>query len=222
MRKLSLLLLIAFLQLTLISVVKGQSKKSAVTVGYKIDLSGKWAFQIDSLDIGIKQKWYGSALTNKIMLPGSMTTNGLGNDITVNTPWTGSIEDSTWFRSPEYKQYRKPGNIKVPFWLQPTKYYKGAAWYQKKVTVPALWSKKHIELYIERSHWETTVWVDDKQIGMQNSLSTAQVFDLSAELSPGSHQITIRVDNRVKDFNVGQNSHSISDHTQTNWNGMIG
>jgi len=222
MRKLILLLLIAFLQLTLISVVKGQSKKSAVTVGYKIDLSGNWAFQIDSLDIGIKQKWYGSALTNKIMLPGSMTTNGLGNDITVNTPWTGSIEDSTWFRSPEYKQYRKPGNIKVPFWLQPTKYYKGAAWYQKKVTVPALWSKKHIELYIERSHWETTVWVDDKQIGMQNSLSTAQVFDLSAELSPGSHQITIRVDNRVKDFNVGQNSHSISDHTQTNWNGMIG
>ena len=222
MRKLILLLLIAFLQLTLISVVKGQSKKSAVTVGYKIDLSGNWAFQIDSLDIGIKQKWYGSNLTNKITLPGSMTTNGLGNDITVNTPWTGSIEDSTWFRSPEYEQYRKPGNIKIPFWLQPNKYYKGAAWYQKKVTVPALWSKKHIELYIERSHWETTVWVDDKQIGMQNSLSTAQVFDLSAELSPGSHQITIRVDNRVKDFNVGQNSHSISDHTQTNWNGMIG
>ena len=222
MRKLILLLLIAFLQLTLITFVKGQSKKSAVTVGYKIDLSGNWAFQIDSLDIGIKQKWYGSALTNKITLPGSMTTNGLGNDITVNTPWTGSIEDSTWFHSPEYEQYRKPGNIKIPFWLQPTKYYKGAAWYQKKVTVPALWSKKHIELYIERSHWETTVWVDDKQIGMQNSLSTAQVFDLSAELSPGSHQITIRVDNRVKDFNVGQNSHSISDHTQTNWNGMIG
>jgi len=222
MRKLILLLLIAFLQLTLISVVKGQSKRNAVTVGYKIDLSGNWAFQIDSLDIGIKQKWYGSNLTNKITLPGSMTTNGLGNDITVNTPWTGSIEDSTWFRSPEYEQYRKPGNIKIPFWLQPNKYYKGAAWYQKKVTVPALWSKKHIELYIERSHWETTVWVDDKQIGMQNSLSTAQVFDLSAELSPGSHQITIRVDNRVKDFNVGQNSHSISDHTQTNWNGMIG
>ncbi|SDP82418.1 Glycosyl hydrolases family 2, TIM barrel domain [Mucilaginibacter sp. OK268] len=221
MRKLTLLL-IAFLQLTLITVVKGQSKKSAVTVGYKIDLSGNWAFQIDSLDIGIKQKWYGSNLTNKITLPGSMTTNGLGNDITVNTPWTGGIEDSTWFRNPGYEQYRKPGNIKIPFWLQPTKYYKGAAWYQKKVTIPAVWSKKHLELYIERSHWETTVWVDDKQIGMQNSLSTAQVFDLSEELSPGSHQITIRVDNRIKNFNVGQNSHSISDHTQTNWNGMIG
>jgi beta-galactosidase/beta-glucuronidase len=222
MRKLTLLLLIAFLQLTLITVVKGQSEKSSVMADYKIDLSGKWAFKVDSLDQGIAKKWYGTALSDKITLPGSMTTNGLGNDITVNTPWTGGIEDSTWFHSPMYEQYRKPGNIKIPFWLQPTKYYKGAAWYQKKVIIPALWSKKHIELYIERSHWETTVWVDDKQIGMQNSLSTAQVFDLSAELSPGNHQITIRVDNRVKDFNVGQNSHSISDHTQTNWNGMIG
>jgi hypothetical protein len=222
MRKLILLLLIVFLQLTLTIVVKGQSKKSSLTAGYKIDLSGNWSFQIDSLDRGITQKWYTNNLTGKIKLPGSMTTNGLGNDITVNTAWTGSIEDSTWFHSPEYEQYRKPGNIKIPFWLQPVKYYKGAAWYQKKVTIPAAWSKKHIELYIERSHWETTVWVDDKQIGMQNSLSTAQVFDLSAGLSPGSHQITIRVDNRVKDFNVGQNSHSISDHTQTNWNGMIG
>jgi hypothetical protein len=41
-------------------------------------------------------------------------------------------------------------------------------------------------------------------------------------LTPGTHRITIRVDNRIKDFNVGVNSHSISDHTQGNWNGMIG
>jgi hypothetical protein len=222
MKKLTALLLIAFLQLILINFVKGQSKRNSVTAVYKIDLSGSWAFQIDSLDKGIAQKWYESTLKDKVILPGSMTTNGKGDDITTHTPWTGSIEDSTWFRSPEYAQYRKPGNVKVPFWLQPVKYYKGAAWYQKKVNISSSWYKKHVELYIERSHWETTVWVDGKQIGMQNSLSTAQVFDLSNTLSPGQHQITVRVDNRVKDFNVGQNSHSISDHTQTNWNGMIG
>lgn len=222
MKKLSSLLLIAFLQFTCITIANAQSKKTPVSAGKKIDLSGDWAFQTDSLDEGVTQKWYANTLKDKVTLPGSMTTNGKGNDITVHTPWTGSIEDSTWFRSPEYAQYRKPGNVKVPFWLQPVKYYKGAAWYQKKVDVPASWYKKHVELYIERSHWETTVWVDGKQIGMQNSLSTAQVFDLSNTLSPGQHQITIRVDNRVKDFNVGQNSHSISDHTQSNWNGMIG
>jgi len=188
----------------------------------KIDLSGNWSYQLDSLDKGIAQHWYNRKFANKVMFPGSLTTNHIGNDITVNTPWTGSIEDSTWFRSPQYAQYRKPGNIKVPFWLQPVKYYKGAAWYSKEVNIPASWHGKYIELYIERSHWETTIWVDDKQVGMQNSLATAHVFDLSSILTPGRHQITVRVDNRVKDIDFGRDSHSITDHTQGNWNGMIG
>ena len=44
----------------------------------------------------------------------------------------------------------KPGNIKVPFWLQPTKYYKGAAWYQKEVDIPASWNKKHISAFFRK------------------------------------------------------------------------
>ncbi|MCU7552650.1 beta-galactosidase [Chitinophagaceae bacterium LB-8] len=187
-----------------------------------IDLSGTWFFQVDSLDKGVQEQWYNKKLDDKISLPGSMTTNGKGNDITVNTPWTGQIVDSSWFFKSEYAQYREPGNIKVPFWLQPVKYYKGAAWYQKNVSIPDNWKGKHLELFIERSHWETTVWVDDQQIGMDNSLGTPHVFNLTHVLSPGTHRITVRVDNRVKDFNVGQNSHSISDHTQSNWNGMVG
>ena len=151
-----------------------------------------------------------------------MTSNGKGNDISVNTPWTGSIVNSSWYTEPEYAKYRKKGNIKVPFWLQPVKYYRGAAWYQKTINIPASWKQKHIELFIERSHWESTVWVDNKQVGMQNSLGTPHVFDLTRAITPGSHKITVRIDNRVKDFDVGPNSHSISDHTQTNWNGMVG
>lgn len=188
----------------------------------KIDLSGEWRFQMDSTDVGITEQWYNRKLTDKVTLPGSMTTNGKGNDITLHTPWTGQIVDSSWFFKPEYARYRQPGNIKIPFWLQPVKYYKGAAWYQKTVSIPQKWKGKPLELFIERSHWETTVWVDNKEIGMQNSLATQHIFDLSKALSPGKHQISIRVDNRVKDINVGQNSHSISDHTQSNWNGMIG
>jgi hypothetical protein len=188
----------------------------------QINLSGAWRFQIDSLDKGITEQWFSRKLQDKISLPGSMTTNGKGNEITTHTPWTGSIVDSSWFIKPQYAPYRKPGNIKIPFWLQPTKYYKGAAWYQKTITIPANWNNKHLELFIERSHWETTVWIDNREIGMQNSLGTPHVFDLTDALTPGTHQITIRIDNRVKDFNVGQNSHSISDHTQSNWNGMVG
>ncbi|MCU0405044.1 MAG: beta-galactosidase [Chitinophagaceae bacterium] len=189
---------------------------------FKIDLKGEWLFQMDSLDRGETEKWFNKLLSDKIKLPGSMTTNGKGNDISLNTPWTGQVVDSSWFFKPEYAQYRQPGNIKIPFWLQPVKYYKGAAWYQKTINIPASWQGKPTELFIERTHWETTVWIDNQEIGMQNSLGTAHVFQLGKALSPGMHRLTIRVDNRVKDFNVGQNSHSISDHTQSNWNGMIG
>ena len=77
-------------------------------------------------------------------------------------------------------------------------------------------------MFLERCHWETTLWIDGKEIGLQNSLATPHVFDITKYVSAGEHQLSIRVDNRVKDINVGPNSHSISDHTQSNWNGMIG
>lgn len=187
-----------------------------------IDLSGEWRFQVDSLDKGIEQQWFNRKLSDAVKLPGSMATNGKGNDVDMHTPWIGNIIDSSWFFKPAYAPYRQKGNIRIPFWLQPVKYYKGAAWYQKTVKIPASWKGKQIDLFIERSHWETTCWVDGKATGMQNSLGTPHVFNLARLLTPGVHQITVRIDNRVKNFDVGQNSHSISDHTQSNWNGMVG
>ncbi|SEW51549.1 sugar-binding domain-containing protein [Chitinophaga arvensicola] len=188
----------------------------------RIDLSGTWAFQTDSSDKGITDEWFNHGLKDHIRLPGSMTTNGKGDNITVNTPWTGNVVDKSWFTDAGYARYRQPGNIKVPFWLQPEKYYKGAAWYQKTITIPASWNRKNIQLFIERSHWETTVWIDDVKIGMDNSLGTPQLFDLGDKLLPGTHRLTIRVDNRVKDIKMGNDAHSVSDQTQGNWNGMVG
>jgi hypothetical protein len=211
--------------LLLIALLFASTTQKAQTVHlikYSIDLAGEWRFQIDSLDKGIEQQWFNRKLSDAITLPGSMTTNGKGNDVDINTPWVGNIWDTSWFVKPEYAPYRRKGNIKVPFWLQPVKYYKGAAWYQKTVNIPAAWKGKQLELFIERSHWETTLWIDGKEIGMQNSLGTPHVFDVTKVLTPGRHQVTVRIDNRIKTFDVGQNSHSISDHTQSNWNGMVG
>jgi beta-galactosidase/beta-glucuronidase len=86
--------------------------------------------------------------------------------------------------------------VKVPFWLQPEKYYVGAAWYQKVVEIPANWKDQHIELLLERCHWETRVWVDDQAVGMQNSLATPHIYNLSDYLAPGKHTISILVDNQ--------------------------
>lgn len=187
-----------------------------------IDLSGEWKFQIDSLDAGISEHWYQSDLADIIQLPGSMTTNGKGNEISISTQWTGGIVDSSWYHDERYAKYRVPGNVKVPFWLQPEKYYVGAAWYQKVVEIPANWEEQHIELFMERCHWEMRVWVDDQEVGMQNSLATPHIYNLTDYLAPGKHTISILVDNRVKEIDPGINSHSIADHTQSNWNGIVG
>jgi len=188
----------------------------------RIDLSGGWNFQVDSLDKGVADKWFNHPLKDRIQLPGSMTTNGKGDEVTVSTPWVGNIIDKSWFVNDEYARYKQPGNIKIPFWLQPEKYYKGAAWYQKTINIPGSWNNKYIQLFIERSHWETTVWIDDVKIGMENSLGTPQLFEIGNKLPPGIHRLTVRVDNRIKNIEVGNDAHSVSDHTQTNWNGMVG
>lgn len=105
--------------------------------------------------------------------------------------------------------------------MQPDKSYVGVAWYSTGFTLPASMSKRNLLLLLERPHWETTVWVDGVKLGMQNSLSTPHRY-VFGNLKAGEHVLTIRVDNRVKDIDVGENAHSISDHTQTNWNGIAG
>jgi hypothetical protein len=187
-----------------------------------ISLAGDWQFQLDRNDAGIQEQWFNKKLEDKIKLPGSMLTNGKGDDVTLQTKWTGSIYDSSWFFNPRMEKYRQPGNLKFPFWLTPAKYYVGAAWYQKEVTIPISWTNQHIELFLERCHTETMVWVDGKETGMQNSLVAPHVYDLTTILSPGKHVISIRVDNRIKAINVGPDSHSLTDHTEGNWNGIIG
>lgn len=187
-----------------------------------IDLSGDWDFKIDSLNKGLTEKWFLAHLQEKVKLPGSMTENGKGDDISISTPWTGTIDDSSWFYKSEYKKYRTPGNIKVPFWLQPDKYYVGVAWYQKQIEIPSSWNGKHIELFLERCHWETRVWIDDKEAGMQNALGAPHYYDLTGLISPGKHTISIYIDNRIKDIRIGINASSISDNNGGNWNGIVG
>lgn len=189
----------------------------------QLSLAGHWAFAIDRNDVGVNEKWFSKKLSDKIHLPGSMNENGKGDDVTLTTKWTGSIYDSSFFFQPRLAKYRQPGNLKIPFWLTPLKYYVGVAWYQKEIVTPANWANKNISLFLERTHISTRVWIDGKQVdSIQNSLSTPHEYNLTKFVSAGRHTIAIRIDNRIKDVNVGPDSHSVSDHTQSNWNGVIG
>ena len=188
-----------------------------------IDLSGTWRFQIDREDEGVRNKWFEKDLNDSIILPGSMPQRLKGDDVSVRTQWTGSLYDSSYYFNPYLEKYRQEGGVKLPFFLTPDKYYVGVAWYQKEVDIPSQWQGQSFALTLERPHIETTVWVDNQKIGMQNSLSVPHIYDLTKVLRPGKTcRITVRVDNRIKDINVGPDSHSISDQTQGNWNGIAG
>src|SRR4030042_1586113 len=206
--------------LFLFLVVTGCTNKD-IEVRNRLSLAGEWKFRIDSLDQGITDKWYNGLLTETVSLPGSMAENGKGDEVTVNTDWTGDIFDKSYFVDKKYEKYRQPGNIKIPFWLKPVKYYKGVAWYQKEVDIPEDWSGKHVTLFLERCHWESTVFVNGNKAGTRNSLAAPHEYDISSQLIPGKNLISIRMDNRVI-IPIGVNSHSISDHTQSNWNGITG
>src|SRR5258708_19186287 len=134
-----------------VSVISAQSKmNTGGSTGEKIDLSGEWLFQIDSLDNGVGQQWWLTPLRDKIHLPGSMTTNGKGDEVTAATKWTGNLWNNTWLTDTAYEKYRQPGNVKISFWLQPVKYYAGPAWYQKKIKTNAGLKDHPVELFLER------------------------------------------------------------------------
>ncbi|MDR1937684.1 MAG: beta-galactosidase, partial [Tannerellaceae bacterium] len=181
---------------------------------------GKWQVKLDPEDTGVNEQWFNTAFGDPITLPGSLQEQGYGNDVDINTPWTGQIVDSSWYKAPEYAKFREKGNVKVPFWLNPVKHYTGVAWYRKEINVPSGWKGKNIFLELERTHWETTLYVDGNAVGSQDALSTPHRYEL-AGIKPGKHRLTLRVDNRVN-IPVGVNAHSVSDHTQSNWNGLTG
>ena len=124
-----------------------------------IDLSGTWQFRIDRNNQGIQEQWYKQNLEETILLPGSMPERGKGDEVTAQTDWTGSLYDSSYYYNPYMEKYRKAGNVKLPFFLTPTKHYVGVAWYKKEVTLPKDWKGKRITLFLERPHTETTVWL---------------------------------------------------------------
>jgi hypothetical protein len=186
-----------------------------------LSLAGEWKFKVDSLDKGIQENWFNTDFEETVRLPGSMAENGKGDDISVNTKWTGDIVDKSYFTDKKYEKYRQPGNIKIPFWLKPVKYYKGPAWYQKEFDLPLFWDGKNITLFLERPHWGSTLYVNGKKAGSENSLSVPHQYDITDLVRSGKNRISIRIDNRMM-IPVGVNSHSISDHTQSNWNGIAG
>ena len=179
-----------------------------------IDLSGKWSIVHHASD---------SAVAKEIMLPGSMLTNGIGNQVTAETKWTGSMYDMSYYYATRFEKYRQPDNIKFPFFLTPAKEYVGGAEYSRTVKIPSDWKGTDVTLFLERPHIETEVYVNSRYVGKDSTLSVPHRFNITKYIQPGKDNlISIKVYNGIENVCVGQDSHSVTDQTQGNWNGIIG
>ncbi len=161
----------------------------------RIPLEGEWKFALDWNNIGIKEGWYNKSLAETVKFPGTTDEQEKG---TKNT----ATEETTR--------------------LSRAYYYEGKAWYSKEINIPLSFIGKQVTLTLERTK-ATRVWLDSLFIGSANNILTPQKYDLSKVITPGRHKLTIMIDNgpnSVPDEIKG--SHSWSDNTQTNWNGIIG
>lgn len=100
--------------------------------------------------------------------------------------------------------------------------YRGRAWYQHEIEIPADWKGMPVYLFLERTK-PSEVYVDGKLMGSSNDISTPQVYNLSSALTTGSHKLSIMVDNGSGvPEQLYASSHAYTEDTQTNWNGIIG
>lgn len=183
-------------------------------------VDGDWAVSLDRNDQGIARGWFRRPLSASVQVRGSLPAQGLGDAVTIDTPWTASLANKQFFTAPDYAAYRAPGQVKVPFFLQPDTYYVGPAWFQREIVIPPSWADRHAVVSLERPHWETQVWIDGRYLGRNDSLYAPHEYDLG-RLRPGTYLLTIRVDNRLQ-IDIGSDSHGVTDHTQGNWNGIVG
>jgi len=186
-----------------------------------ISLTGAWDFCLT--DSAIHTPPADVQWNDYVMLPGSLLTNGKGDSVSVDTRWTGSLYDSSYYFNPYMERYRQREKMKFPFFLTPERHYVGAAWYRHTVYIPRNWDDRRVTLFLERAHIETNVFVNGTEVGHEMSLSTPHRFNVTEFLKAGEkNEIVVRVYNGIENVCVGQDSHSVTDQTQGNWNGIIG
>ncbi|WP_217447590.1 sugar-binding domain-containing protein [Maribellus comscasis] len=160
-----------------------------------IDLSGTWQFAMDSAQVGIEKNWFSELLTETVQLPGTMDENDKG------------------IPNKNYDETMR---------LSREKMYEGWAWYQKEITINESWKSKEIFLTLERTK-PAKIWIDGQFTGENATILSPQKYNLTPALTPGKHVLTILVNNGNGSVPNGiKGSHSWTEHTQTNWNGIIG
>jgi len=161
-----------------------------------MDLSGEWGFQTDFMDFrkGSLSPRYNHKLQDKIILPAITDDYQIG------------------YKSPYSYVDRLTRKYE----------YMGPAWYQREITIPKEWKGKRIQLFFERTHWLSSIYVDTKEVSKIDYISVPHVHDLSDYLTAGgTYLITVCIDNRFQ-YKTHKWDHAHTEFTQINWNGILG
>ena len=191
----------------------------------RIDLSGEWQFALDPEG----QLSFTSPLDDTVRLPGTTDTNQKSaikrepTKLAWSWPSVSGLSKGTPCTNLKISSpLGRPGGVETTH-LSRRYSYVGRAWYRRTFDIPKNWKQKYVYLFLERTK-PATVWIDGHEAGSSTDISTPQVYLLGQGLKPGTHTLTIAIDNSAAHMpqQILANSHACTEDTQTNWNGIIG
>jgi len=158
-----------------------------------ISLNGEWQFSLVNIKaLGSLPELEDLKFADKLNLPGTLAENRKGILNTNKEEWK---------------------NLSEEFMFQGTSFYK------RTIHIPEDWQDKRIAFRMDRTR-KTAVWLNRQLIGINPSISSAQLYELG-NLNSGEYELIVAVDNVVKQHPAGK-SHMNVKATQTNWNGILG
>lgn len=176
-----------------------------MTLVESLSLAGRWRVALDATRGGVRLKLFENELPCQrvrgsyrdqpawMELPGSTDEGHLGLPFQPGETLTNGL-DRAW-------------------------QYDGGVFFQRVVEIPDSWKGKRITLFLERTQWLSKAWLGGESLGEDASFATPHIYELTRLATPGSHRLTLFVNNtRPKDFG----GHHIVPACGANWNGIIG
>ena len=138
-----------------------------------INLNGRWRFSFDPQNVGEQRRWYRVShptAASRLGEVNDVVEDPFGAEIIVPFPWESRLS-----------QVNDPN-------------YKGAAWYQRAIEVPAEWNGLRPYLCFGAVDWSARVWVNGRFAVEHDGGYTPFEVDLSRFVKPGIPvTLTVRV-----------------------------